>query len=214
MKSDSHCLYAPNFDKVLTESCADNWLVIPRRYSLDGVKWERNLSRPHYDYHYLGFPVNGTYGYDMAVVPCHHMTRKRKDLPLDDTMIFQGSCWLANRKYFMDHVGLMDSRAETYGNFACEPAEVGLKYWLGGGEVKVNKNTWYAHLSKVKSYYNDKLYGKNYKKGRGAIAGHTWATRHWLNNEEPKMIHSFEWLVEKFSPVPTWGEDWRERLCV
>ena len=210
MKSDSHCLYSPGFDQILTDSCRDNWLIIPRRYSLDEFKWDRNMDRPMYDYHYLGFPTDGNYGYDMPLIACHHFTDKRNtpEFRIDDTMIFQGSSWLANREYFMEHVGFLDDREETYGTFACEPLEIGMKYWLGGGEVKVNKNTWYAHLSKRKRHYDAKIYSRNYKKGKGALVGHTWATNHWLNNEEPGMIHPFNWLVEKFWPVPGWPKDY------
>ncbi len=26
------------------------------------------------------------------------------------------------------------------------------------------------------------------------------------------MIHDFEWLLEKFAPVPTWPENWRAQM--
>ncbi len=31
-----------------------------------------------------------------------------------------------------------------------------------------------------------------------------------MKNEEPGMIHKIEWLVEKFWPVPTWPDDWKD----
>jgi glycosyltransferase involved in cell wall biosynthesis len=213
MKSDSHCAYAPGFDEELIGACKDNYLMIPRRHSLNEETWARSDTRPAYDHHVLSFPYVGHYGNDMAVITDRQRSRERLDIPIDDTMIFQGSCYLANRKYFMEHVGFLDDRPETYGSFACEPAEVGLKYWLGGGEVKVNKNTWYAHLHKATRHYQAGLYGINYKRGKGAVSGHTYATRHWLLNEEPNMIHDFKWLLDKFWPVPTWPEDW-EAQCL
>jgi glycosyltransferase involved in cell wall biosynthesis len=207
MKSDSHCLFAPGFDKVMVESCLDNWLMIPSRYSLDDGKWERNFNRPVYNYHYLAFPKESKYGCGLFPLPW-----SRKDLAelIDDTMTMQGSCWFANRKYFMEHVGYLDDRLETYSSFADEPLEVGLKYWLGGGEMKVNKNTWYAHLKKARHHYDQKIYQVNYKKKPHVVASHTWAGKHWMNDEEPNMIHKFEWLVEKFWPIPTWEDNWRE----
>jgi glycosyltransferase involved in cell wall biosynthesis len=215
MKSDSHCLYAPGFDKVLTESCAEDWLMIPRRYSLNEKNWDRDITRPVYDYHYFTYPVPDVkYGYDMAIIPDNRRTQHRKNpsFNIDDIMIMQGSCWLANRKYFMEHIGLLDGRNETYGSFACEPAEIAFKYWLGGGAVKVNKNTWYAHLKKMQFHYDEKIYGKNYKIAPRTARGHTYATKHWMNNEEPNMIHKLSWLIEKFWPVPTWPENYKE-LC-
>ena len=41
MKVDAHCSFAPGFDEVLADNCADNWIVVPRRYSLDAETWER-----------------------------------------------------------------------------------------------------------------------------------------------------------------------------
>jgi glycosyltransferase involved in cell wall biosynthesis len=211
MKSDSHCVFASGFDKTLSESCQDNWLMIPRRYSLEEATLDRNMGRPMYDYHYYSYPIEGSYGLDLCVIPCRHHTQARKYDPkyvIDDTMIFQGSCWFANRKYFMDHVGLLDDRKETYGTFAGDQAEIGLKYWLNSGEIKVNKNTWYAHLIKVRHHYLNGTYTKAFKKNSRTVAQHTYTTKHWMNNEEPGMIHPFSWLIEKFWPVPTWPEEY------
>ena len=33
MKLDSHCAVGKGFDKILTEECKKNWLLIPRRYA-------------------------------------------------------------------------------------------------------------------------------------------------------------------------------------
>jgi hypothetical protein len=42
------------------------------------------------------------------------------------------------------------------------------------------------------------------------LDGINWSAEHWMNNREPGMIHTLEWLIEKFWPVPTWPEDWKE----
>src|SRR5512139_1123582 len=39
MKSDAHCIYAPGFDAAMQADCADNWIMVPRRYKVDGEKW-------------------------------------------------------------------------------------------------------------------------------------------------------------------------------
>lgn len=207
MKIDEHCIVGQNYDKIMAENCSENWLLIPRRYSLDEVNWKRNELRPIQDYHYLTSPMESSYGYGMFVGEWPQMTRERKDTKydIDDTMIFQGSCWFANRKYFMKYVGFLDDREDTYGSFTGEQHEIGLKYWLRGGEVKVIKKTWYAHLKKTGRYYKKVGWTeKEFKKGGNTIANNAWLTDHWLNNKEPNLIHGFLWLVEKFSPVPTW----------
>jgi len=54
---------------------------------------------------------------------------------------------------------------------------------------------------------------KRYFQGKSELyAGHTWGGHHWMRNEEPGMIHKLEWLVDKFWPVPTWPDDWKDRI--
>ena len=209
LKVDAHCAFALGFDRAMVENCEDNWLVIPRRYSLDEEKWERQMDRPVRDYCYLAFPTLSKNGY--AMTP-HNYNPERKNGDIDDLMTYQGSCWLANKNEFMRRVGFMDDRPQTYGSFASEMLEVGLKYWLGGGQVKVNKKTWYAHLAKMKRHMREGIFTWDYKAAVRNRGHFTWAARHWINNEEPAMVHPFSWLIEKFSPVPTWPEDrnlWR-----
>jgi glycosyltransferase involved in cell wall biosynthesis len=206
MKLDAHCAVAKGFDITLINDCKENWLMVPRRYALNEDTWEKNS--PAVDYHYLIFPevADDSYGYSMQVTSWE----KRKDeIGIDDIMTFQGSCWFANRKYFMEHVGLLDDRLETYGTFAQDQQEIGLKYWLGGGEVKVDKNTWYAHLFKQKRHYSSGDFSRKHKKDKYHISGNEWGTKHWVNNEEPGMTKTFEWYINKFSP-PTWPEDWKQ----
>lgn len=208
MKCDAHCSFGAGFDRILSENCAEDWLVIPRRYSLDDARWRRDLKRPIRDYHYLTYPTpNGIYGITISNPEWNERTHQRTDpkYDIDDTMTFQGSCWMAKKDYFLKRVGFLDDRMGTYSPFGAEPLEIGLKYWLGGGQVKVIKKTWYAHLSKRKSHYQSGLFTKRYKLNQAR--SRTWVSKHWMENAEPNMIHPFSWLIEKFWPVPTWPED-------
>jgi len=209
MKIDAHCSIAKGFDKILTNDCKENWLMVPRRYSLNEITWEEVA--PTVDYHYLIFPeaADSSYGRSMQVASWRG---KRNELEIDDIMTFQGSCWIANRKYFMEHVGFLDDSLETYGPFAQDQQEMGLKYWLGGGEVKVNKKTWYAHLFKKGRHYSAGRFSRKHKKDIYHVRGNTWGTKHWMNDEEPNMIHPFSWFVEKFWPIPTWPDNWKDLI--
>jgi len=211
MKTDDHCVFAKGYDTVLNEMSYD-WLVVPRRYSLHADNWDRDLRMPIKDYHYLSWPkVDSNYGYCMFPQEWKERTRERmRGYDIDDTMSIQGSCYLANKDYFMKLVGLLDDRPETYSTFSGEQLEVGLKYWLGGGEVKVNKNTWYAHLFKNKKYYVGNRQDRDYKKELKTLAGWDWAAKHWMRDEEPKMVHKMKWLVNKFWPIPGWPVKWEE----
>ena len=98
---------------------------------------------------------------------------------------------------------------ENYGPFANEAQEIGNKAWLSGGQVKVNKKTWYAHWHRDRTGYGfnheqQKVFHESVAKGRN------YSTDYWLNNKWPKRVHDFGWLLEKFWPVPTWPDNWQE----
>ena len=46
MKLDAHCLVDYGFDEVLKADCDDNWIVVPRRYSLDAEKRDNTSKTP------------------------------------------------------------------------------------------------------------------------------------------------------------------------
>lgn len=191
MKVDAHCLFAKGFDEVLKKDCKDNWLMIPRRYSLNEDGWKRGRGR--IDYHFLHFPSRDRYGWRITPQSWY----KTLDKEIDDVMTMQGSCWFANRRFFMNNVGYLDT--ERYGTFAGDQLEIGMKYWLNGGKMKVNKKTWYAHLFKNKRYYQERNTERRYKIDRRAFVGYGRATKLWFED--------IKWLVEKFWPVPGWPED-------
>jgi glycosyltransferase involved in cell wall biosynthesis len=97
MKTDAHCAYAEGFDRIMIENCKDDWLLIPREYSLDENTWGIIKNRPFRDYHYLCFPTwSDSYGLTMTPQVWRRKNYNFEYL-MDDTMIFQGSCWLAKR---------------------------------------------------------------------------------------------------------------------
>lgn len=208
MKTDAHCLFGEGFDEVLKADCADDWIVIPRRKRLDAENWRvADPERLPLDYHYLNCPYTNPDYFNFSGVVWPERAAERHNRPeydLDDTMSFQGSCWFMSRRHW-DRLGGMSE--EGYGPFTQEPQEIGNKTWLGGGAVKVNKRTYYAHLHKGSRY------GRGYAlSSRQLREGHEWSARYWTENRWPARVHDFEWLVDKFWPVPTWPADWKERF--
>lgn len=204
MKCDAHCMFKEGFDEVLATECADDWVVVPRRYSLDPENWAKTRKTPK-DYHYLDYPFEkrskgGLHGRVWAA-----RARERRNILIDDEMTSQGSCWFMSSGHFREFLGGL--QVEGYGDFIQEFQEIGMKTWLGGGQVKVNKKTWYAHLHKGKRY------GRGYRIGQASWnKGKYYSADFWINNRWKDRIHDFEWLIDKFWPVPTWVDDWRERL--
>lgn len=211
MKIDAHCMVGKGFDKILANDCEDNWVVIPRRKRLDADKWcIQDVGKIDIDYEYLSFPGNPA---DWGGAGLHGMQwndrskeRTGKDeFLIDENMSFQGSCWFMKRKYF-DFLELMDD--ETYGVFANEAQEIGLKCWLSGGKIMTNKKTWYAHLHKGKTH------GRGYYVQESELIKGNQAVNKWLTNEAnwKKQTLPTSWIIEHFWPVPSWPEDWKKRL--
>lgn len=200
MKSDGHCLFSEGFDEVLQAECDQDWVMVPRRYSLDAENWTRKEKGP-IDYHYLQCPLDSNDG-ALHGRPWNARRDARRDIPIDDEMSSQGSCWFMSRRHF-DWLGGLS--LEGYGDFIQEFQEIGMKTWLGGGRVVVNKLCWYAHLHKGRQY------GRGYNVSRASWHnGCHYSADLWLNNRWKDRVHDMGWLIEKFAPVPTWPENWHE----
>lgn len=204
MKSDAHCMFGEGYDEILQAECDQDWVVVPRRYSLDAENWCRKKKGP-IDYHYLQCPLESNDGalHGRPWMKRRYARDNKPEFEIDDEMSSQGSCWFMSRRHFWDFLGGL--RLEGYGDFIQEFQEIGMKTWLGGGQVKVNKRTWYAHLHKGRTY------GRGYKVSRSSWhKGCFYSADTWLNNKWSGRIHDMGWLIEKFWPVPTWPENWRD----
>lgn len=205
MKIDEHCMVDQGFDVKLKADCEDDWVVIPRRYRLDAENWKLiEDGRLPVDYMYIQNKDGYLHGAEWK-------RPERADIMIDSTMSFQGSCWFMKKKFWEDAIGPMDD--SNYGPFANEAQEIGNKAWLSGGFVKVNKKTWYAHYHKTKNSQGLGFSNNQYKTYRDGIEkGRSFSADFWLNNKWDKRTYDFEWLIEKFWPVPTWPENWKEVL--
>lgn len=211
MKCDAHCMFAEGFDEVLKADCDDDWVVIPRRLRLDAENWcPVEDGRKPIDYEFLGYPYRKEGHVGIHGTVWGKRTQERLNKPeydIDDNMAFQGSCWFTHKDHFWGMIGGLQE--EGYGTFIGEPQEIGMKTWLGGGRLRVNKKTWYAHLHKGKQY------GRGYFMNRNETStGNTYSCHYWMENRWEKRIHDISWLVEKFWPVPSWPEDrslWKMR---
>jgi hypothetical protein len=212
LKADDHIAFGPNFGRILIDSHEqDNWVQIPSRYALDAENWkieERTDGKYPIDYMYIDFPRKGK-AHDDGIhgVPWKKRDEERSDMyfDIDDTPSMQGSCYFMTKNHFEKTLGGLSEVG--YGQFSQEAQEIGFKTWLGGGAVKVNKKTWYAHLHKGNRY------GRFYSMPSGTAEASNWSAEHWLNDREPGMIHDFAWFIdEKFPGMPSWPMDWKEQI--
>jgi len=184
MKCDAHCRFDEGFDiKILSDIIEDNWVVVPRRYTLNPDTWELT-DDPPVDYERLVInqpdKIGGTKWRSRA--------RERGKILIDENMVFQGSCWFMSRKHW-DWLGGLQT--EGYGTFTQEPIEIALKTWLGGGRVMTNKKTWYAH--------KHRKFGRTVgQSGTEIKNGNLYSKDFWLNNRWGKRIHDLDWLMKRF----------------
>lgn len=176
LKCDDHCLFDDGFDLKLMADVRKDWVVIPRRHRLDAEKWEIiQDGRPPIDY----MKIQVDDGYIHGV----EWKRDRSDpiYDIDNTPSFQGSCWFMSRYCWDTFVGPLDEI--NYGWFTQEPQEIGMKVWLGGGRVVVNKKTFYAHWHKQSTNYQftnaeQRSFNNSVAKGR------TYSFEHWTQHPD------------------------------
>jgi len=141
MRTDEHCSFGEGYDVILTKDCEPNWIVTPRRYFLDPVKWEV-MDIPPVDYMKLKI-VNYDRGQKFSGVEWPSRTEERKDVMIDETMAMQGSCWMMPHEWWNKVIGELQS--EGYDTHYQDSHEMVFKTWKAGGKLMVNKNTWHAH---------------------------------------------------------------------
>jgi len=212
MKIDEHCMLDEGYDVKLIEDCEKHDVVVPRRKRLNPEPWTLvEDGRRDIDYMYLTNPfmrpgdkTNGLRGQEWK-----QRYEENEDILYDESMSTQGSCYFMRK----DHWDKVIKRLEDdkYGPFTSEAQEIGLKTQLSGGRLMTNKKTWYAHWWKGK---RGKGYGFSNAQYRvhqkETEEGRLYTINYWLYTNEYK--YTFEWLMNKFWPVPTWPEDWKELI--
>lgn len=202
MALDAHCMVAPGFDEQLIKDHRSNWIQIPRRHRLDAENWclqKQSDNRPPIDYEYIMFrPLiknRSIHGFKWDA-----RTFERMNIPIDDTVEFQGSCWFMTKAWFQKR-GFMQT--EGYTGWGQEAEELSFETWKNGGYVKTNKNTWYAHLHKGQKY--GRMYWMSREENRKS---YQYSFNKWLGEEREFFIQ----LMERFQPMPMWPKDWKDQL--
>jgi glycosyltransferase involved in cell wall biosynthesis len=213
MKIDEHCLVSQGYDLRLARTCQPDYLVVPRRYRLDAENWQIiKDGRPHRLYVRL-LPLQKTAGFHLRAVrgrrpPKISRTQEHRSRRFNDHAGFL--LVLAPKDYFdkLFPNGMDDA---NYGPFNHEAQELSNTVWLSGGRVVVDKAAHYAHYHKGK---NGKGYGFSREQYRRFMAdkerARLYAIGYWLTTKD--FEHDWEWLMEKFSPVPTWPDNWQQQI--
>jgi len=196
MKLDGHCMVGEGFDKILTETCHDDWVCVPTRHRLDPEKWEiNNGSRPPINYLYMDASNEDI---NFKEWKAKNQDKSLDAVLIDDILSCQGSCYFMPRDYWYK-LELLDEA--NYGTFRKDPQEVCFKAWLSGGRVVRVKKTWYAHLHKGRKY------GRGYGTSRGDWRKGDEYIKKWVTDSAwDKQTKSFKWLMRKFRDMPGWED--------
>lgn len=178
MRTDEHCMFSPGFDIRITECIAPNWIVTPRRYALDPVKWEV-MPIPPIDYEKLKI-VN--YGRGMKFSGVKWDRPNMEHIRIDETMAMQGSCWIMYRSWWDDVIGELQTFG--YDTHYQDSHEMVFKTWKAGGKLMVNKDAWYAH--KHRSFPRTHGYG-----GEKADKCFAYALEQWKDYYENEVKKSW-----------------------
>jgi len=206
LKTDGHCMFGEGFDVILTTNHQDNWIQIPRRYSLDAeiTPWRIKPNRPIVDYEYLVFPFNEVTSVRNGG-KWYVRAEERFSDPrylIDETMVFQGSCWMMRKDYYLSTCKL-EINPKTKDEFVLEPEELAFKSWLSGGAVMVNKKTWYAHYHKHTGMRGYRIDKRTMKQQR------IYHIDYWMHDRWPKATIKVADFINRFMPIPGYPLDWQ-----
>jgi predicted Zn-ribbon and HTH transcriptional regulator len=109
-----------------------------------------------------------------------------------DTMSLLGACWMLERERYWE----LGGSDEQFGSWGQQGTEIACKTWLSGGELKVNKKTWFAHFFRVGGL------GFPYSGGGHKERAMARCRELCLTNSWPKQARPLSWLIEKFKPIP------------
>lgn len=198
LKLDSHCAVSEGLDEVLQRECADNWMIVPRFYTLDEATWAPALGKRHNDYWNVACPLTDAKGYRFQAGGYDFGRTAARDGigPLDESMTHHGSCWFTPRRFFLDTLGGM--QVDGYGRNYMEPADLGFRTWMAGGQVMCRKDGWYAHLHQD---HRARGYGIDWPEVKRS---YRWTAEHWMRRKD------FAALVDRFMPLPGWPANWRQ----
>lgn len=239
MKLDAHCIMDEGFDVKLMADCEYNWTVVPRLYNLHVFDWKckkcgnmwyqgptpkhcfepgesrkRNNScdskefekimvwapRRHRKSDHMKFDPNLKFGYWGSF---KNRPEGKEDVSICLGLL--GACFFLHRKRYLE-IGLND---EKLGSWGTQGSETALKSWLSGGELRVNKKTWYSHMFRTQG--GD--FGFPYKQSGNQIArAKKMVQDTFLNNKWDKQTRPLSWLIEKFWPIPGWKDSDLKRI--
>lgn len=137
MRTDEHCMFCPEFDRILLEDMTDTDIFTGLRYFLDPAKWERMDKEPVWAERLIIDKDR----HKFAGVRC-----AKPEGDIFEVSAMQGSQWCMSRKLW-DSV-IKELQEEGYGKLYGDSIEMVFQVWKAGGRLMRNNKIWYAHKSR------------------------------------------------------------------
>lgn len=221
MKVDAHCAFDKGFDVKMMAEMHDDWTMAPLMRNLHAFDWvcadgHRRYQGPSGPCTVCGkettrdvvwiakeSPKSVSYCFDST--PHFQYFGEFSKRPegqgeITPTMSLQGSCFMLTREKYWE-LSICD---ENFGSWGSQGIEVAAKTWLSGGQVMVNKKTWYAHMFRTQGGDFSFPYPIS---GRDQDKAKKYARDLFFNNKWPLQKRPLSWLVEKFWPVKGWTDE-------
>lgn len=235
MKLDAHCAVDEGFDVKLIADMQDDWTVIPAMYNLHAFDWvcpkcnSRQYQGPSDKYEKC--PTCGT-NRIKEIIFKPRLNRRSEFYRFDKTLHFQywgdfknrpegrpdiapmltaqGSCFFLTRKKYIE-LNICDDKAAGKSGWGQQGVEVALKTWLSGGQLMLNKKTWYSHMFRTQGGdfgFPYHLSDRDVQKAREI------SKKLWIENTWPQALpgRNLQWLLDKFAPVPEWHDNKQHQM--
>jgi hypothetical protein len=140
-----------------------------------------------------------------------YWNRAQNEQPINETMSCLGACWMVDREHWTK-LGMLDERHGSWGQMG---TEVSCKYWLSGGRLLCNKQTWFAHLFRTQDGFTFPYPMSD------SASNHAkkYSQDLWREGKWEHQVYPLRWLVDKFwslgtenQGVPGWTEEQRNAL--
>jgi len=228
-KVDAHCAFDQDFDKKMLDAfkiTGDNVVMVPIMRNLHAFDWvcpdgHRRYQGPSGPCKECGKPTerdvvwipktspqSKSYSFDASPhfqYFSEHCKREpfKKDLERDgltESMSIQGSFFMMTKDNYYE----LDIDNEEWGSWGSQGIQIACSFWLSGGRVIVNNNTWYAHMFRTQG----QDFGFPYpQSGRQVSHAKKYAKKIFFEERWYKAIRPVSWIVERFWPVTYWKDE-------
>lgn len=219
-KCDAHCAYDEGFDVKLMDAfkeTGDNTVMCPIMRNLWAFSWKcmkcgkktyqgrtptscedcdntNNFTRK-LKWYAKPSPQSTAFTFDTSLhFQYHNEWKHKQEGDLVESMSLQGSFFMCTREKYWE-LNICD---ENHGSWGQQGVEVAMKFWLSGGQVIVNKRTWYGHLFRTAG--GDFSFPYPQKQSQVEEA-RKYSKDIWLNNKFEKQTKPLSWVIEKFAPI-------------